>query len=222
MRIADGDPPAEGVWLVADRQSAGRGRMGRAWQDGAGNFMGSSVVRLKPGDPPASSLALLVAVQLCEVLGDLVAALNCQIKWPNDILLGGAKVAGVLLERHGDYVVIGIGVNLCSAPVIADKATTSLSAFGANVSRDDFAQSLAASLAIALLGWRSGDWPERILTRWMALAHPIGTALSLSEGAHAGLTGTFDGLEQDGSLRLRLDDGRCMTIHAGEVRLAGT
>ena len=221
--IAVGLPPLEADWLIADKQTNGRGRHGRAWADGVGNFMGSTLVRLRDRDPPPQSLALMMATCLIDTLANMIpdgrGRRFFRIKWPNDILVGGAKVAGILIERINDYVVIGVGVNLVVAPILPDRKSISLRTLGANIKRDDFAQSLCDRFPSALLGWRGGDWPEAIIENWLARAHPIGTVLTLTEGLHAGLTGAFDGLEPDGALRLRLADERIMLIHAGELRL---
>jgi BirA family transcriptional regulator, biotin operon repressor / biotin---[acetyl-CoA-carboxylase] ligase len=215
-----GERLVEGDWLITDRQTAGRGRLGRAWQDGAGNFMGSTVVQAGAGDPPAHSLALLLALAVRAALIAAGVTAPLLIKWPNDLLCDGAKVAGILLERHGDQVVVGVGVNLVSAPDLPDRATTSLAVHGHALDRDDFARQLATALMDGLARWRGGDWPGTILDQWLAAAHPIGTPLTLTEGPSAGLTGAFDGLERNGSLRLRARDGAVTIIHAGEVRLS--
>jgi BirA family transcriptional regulator, biotin operon repressor / biotin---[acetyl-CoA-carboxylase] ligase len=183
--------------------------------------MGSVAVQVGSGDPPAQTLALVAGLALHRtVAGDDLSPL-C-LKWPNDLLLGGAKLAGILLERSGDWVVVGIGVNLAHAPEVPDRATTSLTANGVTVSRDDFAQSLAENFAACVTHWRNGGWPEAIIGAWLGAAHPVGTPLTLTEGAQAGLTAAFDGLERDGSLRLRLADGSMTVIHAGEVQMAAT
>src|SRR3546814_4297355 len=87
---------------LADRQTSGRGRLGRAWGDGQGNFMGSTVVRLTAGDPAPATLALVVGVALARVVAAVAPDVPIQLKWPNDLLVAGAKCAGILLERTGD------------------------------------------------------------------------------------------------------------------------
>src|SRR3954453_13260164 len=89
----------EGTWLRAERQSGGKGRQGRAWLSPAGNLHASTLVRIQPKDPPAPTLALVAAVALHETLRS--HAPDVRIKWPNDLLVGGAKLAGILLERQG-------------------------------------------------------------------------------------------------------------------------
>jgi BirA family transcriptional regulator, biotin operon repressor / biotin---[acetyl-CoA-carboxylase] ligase len=215
-----GAPWPEGHWLVADRQSAGRGRLGREWRDGAGNYVGSVTVHLRSNDPPAHSLALLTAIAVHDAPYLFGAPQSLVIKWPNDLLVDGAKLAGILLERVGDHVVIGVGINLAQAPEIAGRQITSLTALGCPMDRDVVADTLAGQFMAALADWRGGAWPDAILARWHAAALPRGTALTLSEGPHAGLTGRFDGLERDGSLALLMADGRRLIVHAGDVSLA--
>ena len=215
-----GERIAEGDWLITDRQTAGRGRQGRTWFDGTGNFMGSTVVRPAPGDPTAPTLALLAGLALYEAVARFLAdPSRLSLKWPNDLMLGRAKLAGILLERQGDAVVIGIGVNLAAAPSVEGRETTSLSAIGPAPDRDVFASVLAAAFDRELERWRTVGL-EPILRRWQAVAHPFGAPLSAHEPGGATVAGTFHGLAQDGSLLLRLEDGSVRPIHAGDVSLA--
>lgn len=218
-RLRCGDHVPEGHWLVADRQRAGRGRQGRDWHDGAGNFMGSTPVRLGTGDPPPGSLALVAGLAVHAAVSPYVAAgRQLQLKWPNDVLVDGAKLAGILLEREGDAVIVGIGVNLAAAPSIEGRATASLAEFGPAPTRDDFAEALARQFAVDVERWRHYGL-EPVVRRWLAVGHPLGAPLCVTgAGAASGpLAGTFAGLSADGALQLRLDNGTTQTIHAGEV-----
>ena len=215
-----GERVGEGDWLVADRQTAGRGRQGREWFDGAGNFMGSTVMRLAIGDPPPASIALAVGLAVYEaVLPLLTDPAPLRLKWPNDATYAGAKLAGILLERERDALVVGIGVNLARAPVIEGRATVALAAFAPAPDRDLFAAALAASFATELERWRSyGLGP--LVRRWQAAAHPPGTPLTVAPPGEETVTGAFDGLTEDGALRLRLADGSSRVMHAGDVFFA--
>jgi BirA family biotin operon repressor/biotin-[acetyl-CoA-carboxylase] ligase len=171
-------------------------------------------VRLRPSDPPAPSLALVSAVALQETASAFAAEHAFTIKWPNDLLCQGAKLAGILLERADDAVVIGIGVNLARHPEDISRPATSLAALtGTAPDPRTFLEALADSMARWLERWR-GEGLSRIRSRWLAAAHPIGTALSTGAGE-----GLFDGLDETGALRLRLADGTCRVIHAGDVFL---
>lgn len=230
------DGAAEGLWLRAERQTGGRGRQGRAWQSPEGNLYTSTLVRVRAGDPPAPTLALVAAVALHEVVAALTRHPGesrgpstptpeflgpgfrrddvVQIKWPNDLLVGGTKLSGILLERAGDAVVIGFGVNLAHHPQDLDRPAISLAALiGTAPDSATFLEMLVESFARWLQRWRfEGIGPIR--SRWLSAAHPIGTALSTSEG-----DGLFDGLDETGALRLRLADGSVRVVRAGDVFL---
>ena len=218
-RLKMGEAIEEGMWLVADRQSDGRGRQGREWIDGHGNFMGSTLVRLGPNDPPAHTLSLMVGIAVYDAVVPLLPdPSKLTLKWPNDLLLDGAKLAGILLESEGRAVVIGIGVNLSQAPKLDDRATIALADVTVPPARDDFAPMLARGLRDELTRWRQFGL-EPLLRRWSAAAHPEGTALSVHDGNGEVLSGTFAGLTDAGSMLLRLADGETRAIHAGDVVL---
>ncbi|WP_082664990.1 biotin--[acetyl-CoA-carboxylase] ligase [Sphingopyxis sp. H115] len=214
-RLAGGEHVGEGHWLLADRQTAGRGRLGRGWNDGRGNFMGSTVVHLTIGDPSAATLALVAGVALAKTVAALAPEIEAQLKWPNDLLVDGKKCAGILMERTGNAVVIGIGVNLIAAPELPDRPTATLAGKGAAIDRDHFANALGIAMIDALWTWRQ-EGVASIVRAWLPQAHPLGTPLRVSE---QGIDGYFDGLAEDGALRLRRDGGETMVIHAGDVEL---
>ena len=211
------DPAAaEGDWLVALKQDSGRGRHGREWQSLEGNFTGSTLVVLSPNDPSAPALALAAGLALIEAVEQVASQAALSLKWPNDLMLGSAKLAGILLERSGDRVVAGFGVNLAAAPVIAGRDTASLD--GA-VTAQAFAPILAERFAHLLALWRSAD-PAAFAQAWQSRAHPVGTRLSVHLNHDERIAGRFDGIDPDGALRLRLDGGQVETIRAGDVSLA--
>lgn len=221
-RLAAGVDVPEGFWLIADRQTSGRGRQGRPWLDAPGNFMGSTLVRLSPGDPPAASLSFVAALAVyAAVSGQIAAPASLQLKWPNDVLLAGAKFCGILLEREGPVAVVGVGVNLAAAPDVAGRRTLALAQRGLRPDRDLFAADLAVRFATELARWRSqGTGP--MFSRWQAAAHPPGTALAVHDASGSRIAGTYDGLEPDGALRLVRDDGTLARIYAGDVSHEGS
>lgn len=205
------------MWLRAERQTAGRGRQGRDWESPAGNLYASTLVRIRPGGPPAATLALVAAVALEEAVAVFAPGLAVTIKWPNDLLVGGAKLSGILLERSDDAVVIGFGVNLAHHPTDLDRAATSLAAHGPAPDPQLFAETLAEGFARWLGRWRDGIAPVR--ERWLARAHPEGSALTARLGDGSSVDGLFVGLDGDGALILRLAGGGSRVIHAGDVFL---
>jgi BirA family biotin operon repressor/biotin-[acetyl-CoA-carboxylase] ligase len=209
----------EGIWLRAGRQSGGRGRQGREWHSPPGNLYASTLVRLRPGDPPAPTLALVAAVALHEVAcAFAVVGVTIEIKWPNDLLVAGAKLSGILLERIDDSIVLGFGVNLADHPDEIARPAINMGMLGGAPEPGRFLEALAASFARWLARWRD-EGLEPIRERWLAAAHPIGTALSTHIAGGARIEGLFDGLDENGSLRLRLPDGTAQMIHAGDVFL---
>ncbi|MDO7842439.1 biotin--[acetyl-CoA-carboxylase] ligase [Sphingomonas immobilis] len=233
---------AEGLWLRAERQTGGRGRQGRVWESPAGNLYASTLVRLRPNDPEAATLALVAAVALQEAVGTYVAPAEAGavgsgaigspgnaaapasagatvvIKWPNDLLLGGAKLSGILLERTGDAVVIGMGVNLAHHPERLDRPVTSLAAHGPAPAPAEFIETLAEGFARWLGLWR-GQGLGPVRARWLERAHPSGTPLTARLPDGSAVDGLFDGLDAGGALVLRLADGGRRVIHAGDVFL---
>lgn len=210
---------AEGLWLRAERQTAGRGRQGRAWSSPTGNLYASTLVRLVPRDPPAATLALVAAVALEEALRVFLpegAAL--QLKWPNDLMLGGAKLSGILLERSDDAVVIGFGANLAHHPTDLERAATSIAAHAPAPSAELVVETLAESFARWRDRWR-WEGIASVRARWLERAHPPGTALSGRAADGSTTDGLFDGLDADGALILRLADGSRHVMHAGDVFL---
>ncbi|MDQ2762612.1 MAG: biotin--[acetyl-CoA-carboxylase] ligase [Pseudomonadota bacterium] len=211
---------AEGLWLRAERQVSGRGRQGRAWVSPIGNLSATTLVKLRPTDPPAATLALVAAVATEEAVSVYLPrdGRKVVIKWPNDLLIDGAKVAGILLERADNAVVIGIGVNLVHHPEGLDRPTTSLAAHGVTPDAAQFIETLAESFARWLTRWR-GEGITPVRSRWLARAHPVGTALTAAFPDGSVVDGLFQGLDADGALVLRLADGGTRVIHAADIFL---
>ncbi len=181
----------------------------------AGNFFGSTIVRVRPDDPPAQSLSLVAGLALIEAIDIALPGQPLMLKWPNDVLMLGRKLGGILLERNGDRIAAGFGVNLAGAPQLDDRRAASL---GGQVAPQAFAPLLAASFARLVNLWRVSD-PALLVQAWLARAHPIGTGLTVHASAEVVVSGRFDGLEPDGALRLRRDDGSLELIRAGDVEL---
>lgn len=212
--IAD-QAAAEGDWLVARQQEAGKGRQGRPWLSAAGNFSGSTLVRLRPDDPPAPTLSMAAGLALVEAIDAAVPAQALMLKWPNDVMLLGRKLAGILLERNGERIAVGFGVNLAKAPALTDRQAADL---GGSILPEAFAPVLAGSFARLLELWRTSE-SSALIRAWEQRAHLPGTRLTVHAGRDEMVSGRFAGLEGDGALRLKLDDGAIEVIRAGDVDL---
>jgi len=219
----------EGTVVVADRQSAGRGRLGRRWESPSGVNLYCSIL-LRPDIPlhQASQLTFLSAVAVAETLDD-VCGLHAKVKWPNDILVGGAKISGLLNEMNAEteqihFVILGIGVNL---NMLAEqfpselnyRATSVVLETGRLVDRLLFLRTLLEKLDSYYSEFLiDGFIPIR--RRWEALCNTINTAVEVDMGRRK-LTGTVIGLDSDGALRLQLEDGTIEKILAGDVHPVG-
>ena len=181
--------------------------------------MGSTAVRLTINDPDVPTLALVAGLAVYETVSAHLSPPNwAMLKWPNDVMIGYAKLAGVLLEREGDTVIVGIGVNLASSPAVPERQAVSLAAFGKAPARDEFAAELAECFARHLYRWHVyGSAP--IIDAWTRAAHPIGTPLHIDDPREGAIKGTFAGLSVGGTLQLRLADGTFRAIHSGEINL---
>jgi BirA family transcriptional regulator, biotin operon repressor / biotin---[acetyl-CoA-carboxylase] ligase len=218
QRVPSGVP--EGLWLRADAQNEGRGRMGRVWESPPANLFASTIVRLRPLDPPAPSLAFIIALAVLDTITQIAPQVTVMIKWPNDILsTEGAKICGMLLERSGDAVIIGVGLNLVHHPKDLDRPVNDLLALGANCPHPQaVVEILADAFDIWLTRWRDMGLPA-VFKAWQAGAHPVGTALSVNLPSGEIYEGLYAGLSDDGALQLRLADGSIRAIHAADVFL---
>jgi len=213
-RAKAGEP--EGLAVLASRQSAGRGSRGRSWQAPLGNLNLS--VLLRPARPAAEAgmFSLLAGIAVTEALEGFFSP-PAMLKWPNDILLGGAKLAGILIDaapvnQKLDWLVIGIGMNLRSAPEIPGRITTSLAAHGVDLAPAEAARAILARLS----PWLEAD-AAAIRAAWLARAHPIGTALQI-QTARDTRSGSFAGLSVAGELLLQTET-RIEPISTGDVLL---
>lgn len=206
----------EGEWLVALQQDAGKGRQGREWVSAPGNFYGSTLVELRPDDPPAPTLSLAAGLALIEAVDVAMPGQPLLLKWPNDLLLGGKKVAGILLERSSDRVAIGFGLNLASAPELEEREAATLAV---DMAPEVFAPLLAGSFARLLNLWRTNE-SFALVRAWEHRAHRLGAKLTVHVSKVEILTGRFGGLAPDGALRLLQENGSVEVIHAADIFLA--
>ena len=172
-------------------------------------------MQLGEADPAAQTLSLVAGLALVEALDVASPGQPLVLKWPNDAMMRGRKLAGILLERSGGRVVVGFGVNLASVPQLPNRVGASLPG---KVSPQAFAPLLAASFARLLELWRRSE-PGMMAQAWLTRAHPLGTALTVHTTSEESISGRFDGIEPDGALRLCRDDGTIDIIRAGDVDL---
>jgi BirA family biotin operon repressor/biotin-[acetyl-CoA-carboxylase] ligase len=206
----------DGLWVRADRQTAGRGRRQRRWISEIGNLFASTFVAPAAGDGPVQQLSFVAANALLEALARHVPRTRLSLKWPNDVHLDGAKVAGILLEGGQGGVVIGFGVNLVHYPDATERPATSLAAAGVlPPPAPDIGADLAECFAAHRRRWREAGFAA---TRadWLAAAAGIGQPVIARLGGED-VVGTFLDLAGDGALLLGLPDGTIRPIHAGEV-----
>jgi BirA family biotin operon repressor/biotin-[acetyl-CoA-carboxylase] ligase len=205
--------------VVAKRQTAGRGRAGRAWTAPEGNLNFSAMLRPKPAPLIAAAWSLLAGVAVYEAIAARLPAPNrLMLKWPNDVLLNGAKLAGVLIDSSlaldgtVDWVVIGVGVNVASAPRVEGRATACLPQAGVSAAPEILAQALMAEID----RWHNAPFAA-LREAWLARAHPIGTRLRVQTGGQV-IEGAFAGLSEDGKLKLE----GAGDAASGDVEIAGT
>jgi BirA family biotin operon repressor/biotin-[acetyl-CoA-carboxylase] ligase len=227
LRLARADEPA-GLWIRATSQLTGKGRTGRNWQSPPGNLYASLLLR--PGVPIARALqiSLLAGIAAHDAIMALAAgagqAPDLRLKWPNDILLGNAKLGGILLESFSEpgkdnpAIVIGTGINIAWAPDQLGREVMSLAATGIEVTPDKALSALAWATAEWLSLWDSGHGFERIRAAWLERAQPVGGAISVHVGEDR-LSGLFLGIDELGALRMSLASGEERRITAGDVSL---
>ncbi len=209
------------TWIVADRQTAGRGRRGRAWTSEAGNLFATLLIA-DPAPPACiAELCFVAALALDDALLALAPELDARfrLKWPNDGMLDGAKLAGILVEATtrgaATQVAIGIGVNVAHHPEGLVYPTTSLAASGFAIGRDALFAALSRSMVTALAIWNRGKGFDPIRAGWLARAYGLGGPMVVRADERR-VEGIFVGLDGQGRLILDTPDGR-QFLNVGEV-----
>jgi BirA family transcriptional regulator, biotin operon repressor / biotin---[acetyl-CoA-carboxylase] ligase len=208
------------LWVTAQSQSAGRGRRGNAWESPAGNLY--ATLLLSDPSPPvaAPQLSFVAALALHDAVADSAPQLgpSLHVKWPNDLLLGPAKLAGILIEGESDpvfAVAIGIGVNCASHPSDTSFPATDLAAAGALVAQEALFAALSNAMGLRLTQWQRGDGFAGIRTDWLKRAAGLGEPIQVRLADRV-LSGRFHGLDETGRLLLA-QPGGIVTVTAGEV-----
>ena len=211
----------EGTAVIADEQTAGRGRMGRVWRSPKGSIALSVILYPDVGYLP--SLIMVASLAVVHSI-ELVAGLKPQVKWPNDVLIADKKVCGILVESRVrgnivDYSIIGIGVNINLDPAhlgeVLPPATSLSQELGREVSRQDVVRQLLLEtdrLYLSLLAGGSvyEEWRDRLVT--------LGRRVTVT-WAKTRYEGVAESVDRDGSLLLRRADGSLTRIVAGDVTL---
>jgi BirA family biotin operon repressor/biotin-[acetyl-CoA-carboxylase] ligase len=218
------------IWLVTSEQTAGRGRRHRPWIAPRGN-LASSILELIDISPAvaatlgfAAGLALESALRQISVEASARSAgldtMNFLLKWPNDVLCGQGKLAGILLEAEAVAdrlaVVVGIGTNVVAAPEGTPTPATSLSALGLNIGAEDLFSALSDTWAEYRGVWDNGRGFGEIRGKWLERAAGLGQPVSVQSGAST-ISGTFDTIDDAGCLIVATPDGRRVPISAGDV-----
>lgn len=222
------------LWIVADKQTAGRGRCGRTWSSQPGNLLASYLTVLAGSQPRAYQISLVAGVAVAETIRSVISptapGLDLRLKWPNDVLIRQkdrpghwAKAGGILVESTQSIavdlaVVIGIGLNLVSNPEEYARATSHFAAFGPVPDPGLVLSELDRQLKRWLTAWDGGRGFAGIRQAWLELSCPQGERISVNAG-HGPLEGTFCGLDANGALILTDDAGIQHTISYGDVTL---
>lgn len=218
-QIAGSDGAAQGTAFRADIQTSGRGRHGRDWVSPEGNLYLS--VLLRPSRPMAEwpGLALVAGLALRDAILVYRDPARITLKWPNDVLLDGRKVAGLLLEVHDGAVILGCGVNCLHAPEQTTGWTPgwlNQKAADPPITADAVMETLAQTLCDRYNDWQKGGLSS-ILDDWKAAAAHLGHKIVTRQSDGGTLSGIFTDLGADGSMILRLEDDRMKAITAGDV-----
>lgn len=203
------------IWIAAARQTAGRGRQGRVWQSLPGNL--AATLLLRPEAPPMlmAQLSFAASLAVAEMVSHVAPEVSVTVKWPNDVLVLGRKLAGILLEVGKGWLAIGIGINLTHFPPDTEFPAISLTALGvAPPSPSDALTLLAARFAAWHRVWRDEGF-EPLRAAWLARAGALGVSVrarTVREERH----GSFEGIDANGALLLKAG-GHIHAITAGEV-----
>jgi BirA family transcriptional regulator, biotin operon repressor / biotin---[acetyl-CoA-carboxylase] ligase len=219
------------VWFVTTEQTAGRGRRNRPWVAPRGN-LASSILEVIPAAPAvaatlgfAAGLALESALHKLSVEAALRSAgsenLRFSLKWPNDVLAGRRKLAGILLEAEAVAdgklaVVVGIGTNVVTSPESTPTPATSLRAIGVNVSAEELFAELSDAWVEYRAIWNDGSGFAEIRRAWLERATGLGQAVAIKSGGEV-IEGTFDAVDEQGCMIVRTRAGALVPITAGDV-----
>lgn len=224
INAAGANLPPSRQWIAAGQQSAGRGRLGRPWASEPGNLFASLLLAGEADPAQAAQLGFVTGVALVEALTPFLPAAKMPLlKWPNDIVCDGAKIAGILLEgsiipRGSFACVIGCGANCTSHPDNTSYAATDLATLGAEVSPAQLFSGLSDRFAHWFDIWRDAGGFARVRENWLRHAAHIGQTIRVAQSGEA-VEGVFETLDEGGRLILRCNGG-LRVIDTGDVMLS--
>lgn len=220
-RVEDGTA-ADLLVVTAARQTAGRGRRGRVWESPEGNLHASFALRIHRPLSEAAQIGFVAALCLAEALDELVPGHDVRCKWPNDVLIDGRKVAGMLLESAGDgWLVLGIGVDVADRPAPGETlyATMALAELGYGGDTAQVLTALCRHFGPWLTRWRAEGFAP-IRAAWLMRARGLGEAAVVRLEAET-LTGVFKGLDEEGGMLLDQGEAGLRRVLAGDVFFPG-
>jgi BirA family transcriptional regulator, biotin operon repressor / biotin---[acetyl-CoA-carboxylase] ligase len=210
------------LWIAAARQTMGKGRRGRVWIAPPGNLSATLLIRPGRATAACAQLSFVAALAAADMLAQTLRGGEIALKWPNDVLAGGQKIAGILLESEtaadapAAWLAIGIGVNLKAFPDDTDLPATAVATLGATPpSPQDALLDLADGWAKWYEAWREGGFAP-VREAWLARAHGLGRRIRVRL-AREEIAGVFRDIDDAGALVLGLPGGVTRTISAGEV-----
>ncbi len=220
------DEGEDGTLVWARQQTAGRGRRGRQWYSPEGNLHCSLILRPECPVETALQLGFVAALAVCDAVGHVIdPGYEVWCKWPNDVLLGGKKVAGILLESEAnadampEWVVLGVGINVAHFPEDVEFPATSLWAEGCrHVSEVDLLEAFSRNFLAWVNRWLDDGFAP-VRTRWLQRTKGLGETIEVRLDNET-LSGTFADLDTDGALILEVEGGGRRRISAGDVYLA--
>ncbi len=211
-------------WYVAGEQTAGRGRRGRQWQSLKGNLAASLSIVLPPNTPAPELLGFVAGVAFAETIKQLLGEQgeNVALKWPNDLLLSGAKLAGILLESEmlasgRRVVIVGFGLNVKSAPGGLAYPTACLNDINPALTSSDIFTRLSDIWVECFDQWNFDDGRTEVLARWRDLAAGIGHPIEIVRSRDT-IAGIFETIDEHGRLIVRSPSGTCEKVTTGDVQ----
>lgn len=206
------------LWVTAQSQTAGRGRRGNRWVSEPGNVYASLLLSDLDVGARAAELSFVAALAVHDAVLACVPSLGSRLtlKWPNDALLDGGKLAGILIEGEGRHLIVGIGINCAHHPQDTPYPATDLAAHQAFASAAEIFVALSHAMQARLAQWDCGTGFAAIRADWLARAGGVGLPIRVRLTGRE-IEGCFEALDAHGRLVLRRSDGGCETITAGDV-----